>query len=103
VFTTSCQSTIVFGEAVKDFDPRAIFTAGMTRDTSPALCPVVCGSAKTSNGIAITIAKTQASATARDGFVFIEDSSKAEKVALSCLTKGQGGQMEKSLRFSLAT
>jgi hypothetical protein len=45
VFTKSCQSTSVFAAAVSIFEPRAILTAGITRETSPARCPAACGAA----------------------------------------------------------
>src|SRR5712664_2171922 len=46
VFTRSCQSTAVFADAVMDFPLRAMFTAGITRDTSPARGPADWGAPK---------------------------------------------------------
>src|SRR4029077_4161094 len=41
VLTTSSQSTTVFAEALIVLEPRAIFTVGITRETSPARWPGV--------------------------------------------------------------
>src|SRR5260370_14912088 len=74
VFTRSCQSTAVFGDAVMVFPLRAMLTAGITRETSPARCPAAWGAAQTSVGIAIRIERNSASPKAYEDFVFIEDS-----------------------------
>ena len=74
VFTRSCQSTAVFAEAVMVFPLRAMFTAGITRETSPARCPPAWGAAQTSAGIAMRNDSNRASPKAYGDFVFIEDS-----------------------------
>src|SRR5271169_767533 len=74
VFTRSCQSTAVFAEAVMVFPLRAMLTAGITRETSPARCPAVCGAAQMSAGIAIRSESITASPKADGDFVFIEGS-----------------------------
>src|SRR2546421_12289573 len=74
VFTSSCQSTAVFAEAVMVFPLRAMFTAGITRETSPARCPAAWGAAQTSAGIAMKNDSDRASPKAYGDFVFIEDS-----------------------------
>src|SRR6266550_7335650 len=74
VFTRSCQSTAVFAEAVMVFPLRAMFTAGITRETSPARCPAAWGAAQTSAGIAMRNDSNRASPKAYGDFVFIEDS-----------------------------
>src|SRR4029077_3236521 len=74
VFTRSCQSTAVFAEAVMVFPLRAMLTAGITRETSPARCPAAWGAAQTFAGIAIRIESRSASPQAYGDFVFIKDS-----------------------------
>src|SRR2546422_2208876 len=74
VFTRSCQSTAVFADAVMVFPLRAMLTAGITRETSPARCPAAWGAAQTSAGIAISNESSSASPKAYGDFVFIEDS-----------------------------
>src|ERR1700674_2414320 len=74
VFTKSCQFTTDFGEAVMDFDPRAMLTAGIRRETSPARCPAPCGAAKVSAGMASRSASETDRPRAQGHFVFIEDS-----------------------------
>src|SRR5258708_39950640 len=74
VFTRSCKSTAVFADAVMDFPLRAMFTAGITRDTSPARGPADWGAAQTSAGIEITNERNTASPKAYGDFIFIEDS-----------------------------
>src|SRR6266481_5576942 len=87
VFTRSCQSTAVFAEAVMVFPLRAMFTAGITRETSPARCPVAWGAAQTSAGIEIRNESHKASPKAYEDFVFIEDSPDEDEV-LECLRAG---------------
>src|SRR5258708_22440807 len=74
VFTRSCQSTGVFAEAAIVFPLRAMLTAGITRETSPARCPAAWGAAQLSAGIAIRIESNSASPKADGDFVFIKDS-----------------------------
>src|SRR5260370_6152647 len=74
VFTRSCQSTGVFAEALMVFPVRAMLTAGITRETSPARCPAACGAAHTSAGIDMRSDKSKASPKAYGDFVFIQDS-----------------------------
>src|SRR6266436_3006533 len=74
VFTRSCQSTGVFAEALMVFPLRAMLTAGITRETSPARCPAAWGAAHTSAGIDIKNEINRASPKAYGDFVFIEDS-----------------------------
>src|SRR5216684_1423014 len=74
VFTRSCQSTAVFADAVMVFPLRAMLTAGITRETSPARCPAAWGAAQTSAGIAIRNESNKARPKAYGDFVFIEDS-----------------------------
>src|SRR6267378_4751618 len=74
VFTRSCQSMAVFADAVMVFPLRAMLTAGITRETSPARCPAAWGAAETSAGVAIRIESNSASPKAHGDFVFIEDS-----------------------------
>src|SRR5437773_1593050 len=61
VLTRSSQSTEVFADAVMVFPLRAIFTAGITRETSPARCTADWGAAQTSIGIAISNESSKAS------------------------------------------
>src|SRR6266850_6193356 len=74
VLTRSCQFTTDFGEAVMDFGPRAMLTAGIRRETSPARWPAPCGAAKVSAGIASRNESETARPRAWGDFVFIEDS-----------------------------
>src|SRR5882762_2394236 len=74
VFTRSCQSMAVFAAALMVFPPRAMLTAGITRETSPARCPAACGAAQTSPGVAIRNESNNASPKVYGDFVFIEDS-----------------------------
>src|SRR2546429_5212548 len=52
VFTRSCQFTTVLAAAGMVLPLRARFTAGITRETSPARGPVPAGAAELSQGIA---------------------------------------------------
>src|SRR5437764_14545145 len=74
VFTRSCQSTAVFAEAVMVFPLRAMFTAGITRETSPARCPPACGAAQTFAGIAMRNVSNRAIPKAYGDVVFLHDS-----------------------------
>src|SRR5437016_9386396 len=74
VFTRSSQSTAVFADALMVFPLRAMFTSGITRETSPARCPAGWGAAQMSAGIAIRDDNNRASPKAYGDFVFIEDS-----------------------------
>src|SRR5882762_4338931 len=74
VFTRSSQSTAVFADAAMVFPLRAMFTAGITRETSPARCPADWGVAQMSAGIEIRNDSNAASPKAYGDFVFIEDS-----------------------------
>src|SRR5690349_13145308 len=74
VFTRSCQSTAVFAEAGMVFPLRAMLTAGITRETSPARCPAACGAAQTSAGIEMRKESSSASPKAYGDFIFIKDS-----------------------------
>src|SRR4029077_8533889 len=74
VFTRSCQSTAVLADAAMVFPLRAILTAGITRETSPARCPAACGPAQTSAGIEMRRDSDKASPKAYGDFVFIKDS-----------------------------
>jgi len=56
------------------FPLRAMLTAGITRETSPARCPAAWGAAHTSAGIEIKSESDKASPNAHGDFVFIEDS-----------------------------
>ena len=56
------------------FPLRAIFTAGITRETSPARCTADWGAAATSVGIATSNESSKASPKANRDFIFIEDS-----------------------------
>jgi hypothetical protein len=53
------------------FCPRAMFTVGITRETSPALWPAACGSAKTSAGTQINADTASAIAQAYGDFGFM--------------------------------
>src|SRR5262245_31083866 len=83
VFTRSCQFTAVFAAAVIVFPLRAMFTAGITRDTSPARCPAACGSAQILEGIATKQERNTATPRTHGDFFFILDSPKDTK-AISC-------------------
>src|SRR6266576_294925 len=74
VLTRSSQSTEVFADAVMVFPLRAIFTTGITRETSPARCTADWGAAQTSVGIATSNESSKASPKANRDFIFIEDS-----------------------------
>jgi len=74
VFTRSCQSTGVFADVLRAFPPRAMFTAGITRETSPARTPAGWGAAPGSAEIEIGDESNKASPKACGDFVFIEDS-----------------------------
>src|ERR1700674_2795818 len=80
VFTRSCQSTAVFADAVMVFGPRAMLTAGITRETSPARCPADWGAAQMSAGIAIRFESNTARPRADGDFVFIEDSPELDSL-----------------------
>src|SRR6266852_8008584 len=82
VFTRSCQSTGVFADAVMVFPLRAMFTAGITRETSPARCPADWGAAQTSAGIEIRNDSNRASPKAYGDVVFIEDSPGLQPVSI---------------------
>jgi len=71
VFTTSSQSTTVLAAALTFFAPRAMLTAGITRETSPARCPAPCGSARMSAGIASSEDSRAASRQTHGDFVFM--------------------------------
>jgi len=71
-----CQSTTVFADAEILFPPRAILTAGITRETSPARCGVS-GDAIISFGLHSSADRQNANTQAcGDCIVFIEDSPK---------------------------
>jgi hypothetical protein len=70
VLTTSCQSTAVFAEAVIVFPVRAILTAGITRETSPARWLGVSGAATTSPGMLNIVDKRNARPQAYGDFIF---------------------------------
>src|SRR5580692_6617923 len=74
VLTRSCQSTTDFVEAVMVFEPRAMLTAGITRETSPARCPAAWGAAQVSAGIVMRNESSKATPKAKGDFVFIGDS-----------------------------
>src|SRR6202171_1637877 len=73
VFTRSCQSTAVFAEAVMVFPLRAMFTAGITRETSPARWPAAWGAAQTSAGMEIRNESNKGNPKAYGGLVFLAD------------------------------
>src|SRR5260221_6117015 len=75
VFTRSCQSTVVFADAVMVFPLRAMLTAGIMRETSPARWLAAWGAAQTSAGIEIRSESDRASPKAYADFVFIQDPS----------------------------
>src|SRR5215475_15506246 len=71
VFTTSSQSTAVLVEALMFFCPRAMLTAGIMRETSPARWPAACGSAAAGKHSRNDI--RNADPQAHGDFVFIAD------------------------------
>src|SRR5260370_33101934 len=75
VFPRSCQSTAVFADAVVVFPPRAMLTAGITRETSPARAPAACGAAQMSPGIEIRNESSKVSPKAYGDFDVIEDAA----------------------------
>ena len=64
------------------FPLRAMFTAGITRETSPARCPAAWGAAQTSAGIAMKNDSNRASPKAYGDSVFIEDSPALQPVSI---------------------
>src|SRR5258705_9085341 len=74
VFIRSCQSMAVFADAVMVFPLRAMFTVGITRETSPARWPAAWGAVQTSAGVEMRSESDRASPKAYGDFVFIEDS-----------------------------
>src|SRR5215469_7955135 len=76
VFTRSCQFTAVFAAAGIVFPLRAMFTAGITRETSPARCPPACGSAQVLEGIEIKHESNTATPRTHGDFFVILDSPK---------------------------
>jgi hypothetical protein len=84
VFTTSCQSTAVFAEAVIVFPARAILTAGITRETSPACCTGVSGAATTSPGMLNIVDKRNARPQAYGDFMFLIGDSPEFKLFYLC-------------------
>src|SRR5580765_2709534 len=87
VLTTSAQSTTVFADAFNVLPSRAIFTDGITRETSPALGVGVSGAATISfgmhNSADMQIVRTQACVVCT---VFIRDSP--EQISLTILVTG---------------
>src|SRR5262245_9813347 len=84
VLTTSIQSTAVLFEALMFLWPRAMLTAGIMRETSPARCPAVCGEASAPPGRQSSRAKKSAEGQARGDVVFIVDLLEAFLVPYSC-------------------
>jgi hypothetical protein len=75
-----------------------MFTAGMTRETSPARTAADGDCANRSKGIAIETARTQASAAIPGDFVFIEDSSgKRNAIFLSYVRSERGSNKKESV------
>src|SRR5256885_2245274 len=74
VFSISFQFTTDFGEAVIFCEPRAMLTAGITREISPARCAPPWGSAHTLAGSARQHETSAARPETYGDFVFIEDS-----------------------------
>src|SRR6267143_1523377 len=101
VFTRSCQSTAVFAEAVIVFPLRAMFTAGITRETSPARCPAAWGAAQTSAGIEIRNESNTAIPKAYGDFVFIEDSPGFKPVSI--VVTGESRTCQRQTRSPLPT
>src|SRR5437016_1989725 len=73
VFTRSCQFTTVLAAAGMVLPLRARFTAGITRETSPARgpVPVPAGAAELSQGIATSQESSIAKAMAHGDFLII--------------------------------
>src|SRR5208337_2340024 len=71
VLTTSCQTTTVLVKALMDLEPRAMLTAGITREISPARWSAGAGVAPRSPGTAIAYDIRHAKATRNGDFVFI--------------------------------
>src|SRR5438445_710877 len=89
VLTRSCQFTIVFAAAGIVFPLRAMFTAGIMRETSPARCPAPCGSAQLSVGRMINQERSTAKPRAHGDFFVILDSPESTAY-LSLLLEGAG-------------
>src|SRR5438445_6322464 len=87
VFTTSNQSTTVFADAEIVFAPRAILTAGITRETSPALWPGVSGAARVSLGMHSSADKLNAKTQACGDFIFFIEGS-PELIAVTTFVTG---------------
>src|SRR5205814_8771206 len=68
VFTRSSQFTTVFAAAEMVLALRAMFTAGMMRETSPARCPAACGAAQVSEGMVIKQESSTATPRAHGDF-----------------------------------
>src|SRR5207244_13561595 len=71
VFTRSCQFTTVLAAAGMVLPLRARFTAGITRETSPARGPVPAGAAELSQGIATRQESSIAKAMAHGDLLII--------------------------------
>src|SRR5205823_12562910 len=97
VFTRSCQFTAVFAAAGMVLPLRAMFAAGMNRDTSPACCPAACGAAQLLPGMAINQESRTATPRAHgDFFVIFRLSSRAHPVYLS---RSEERRVGKECRF----
>src|SRR5215831_15589611 len=101
VFTRSCQFTAVFAAAGMVLPLRAMFTAGITRDTSPARCPTACGSAKLLGGIAIKQERSAAKLRAHGDFFVILDSPR--NATLSIVVTGEVEGCQSSVQSPLST
>src|SRR5215470_16540161 len=90
VLTTSSQSTAVLLEAWMLFWPRAMLTAGIMRETSPARWPALCGSAAAPPGEHSNSDNRNADRRTRGEFVFIAFSSKGFPFYLLLLSEPRG-------------
>src|SRR5215470_68606 len=90
VLTTSSQSTAVLLEAWMLFWPRAMLTAGIMRETSPARWPALCGSAAAPPGTHSNSDNRNADRRTRGEFVFIAFSSKGFRFYLLLLSEPRG-------------
>src|SRR5262249_52296068 len=90
VFTRSFQFTADFGDAVMFLEPRAMLTAGMTRETSPARSVPLWGSAETTGDVIRQTDTSMARPQTCEDFVFIKGSP--EWVSVSFVVTGLAQQ-----------
>src|SRR5262249_35172439 len=74
---------------------RAMLTAGITRETSPARCPAACGAAKASAGTIMSQERSITSPTAHGDFLFILDSPSGNCLYLLWLLEGSAVSIAK--------